>query len=481
MTDIITDLNQALQAQFGAGINLSPESFFGQLVGIMAERIELVWEAAQDVYFSQTPNTALGASLDNVGALRGIPRLQSTSSTVQNVRLFGAAGTLIPNTTQFSVVGSPLSIFQISSAVTLAAGRSCIQNVAFSAISVAGNWSLSINGSASASLPYNATALQVQNAIQALTFCSGCTVTGNMTSGFVITFNGAGTGGLMVQPLFGVTTDTLLDSGSNPVIITPSIVTSGIDQASVTLIAVNAGPVSANAGAVTVIVTPISGLSAVLNTEDAVAGTNVETDSAYRARMAAELASVGAATVPAIQEKLMTVEGVTSALVYENITDITDGHGRPPHSFECVVSGGSDSDVAYMIWNNKPAGIATYGTSSFIITDSQGQQHTIYFSRPSQVDLYLIVNLVVNGNYPSSGNSLVQQLLSTYINSLGQGVSVIVIPNLIAQLAAIAGIDGAVILIGTSPSPSSSNNIPIAAYQQAYTQTDFITVNTVPG
>lgn len=481
LTDLKTDLEQGLINQFGAGINLAPSSFFGQFVGLTAERLSLVWQAMQDVYSSQTPDTAFGASLDNVGALRGIPRLGATFSVVQNVRIFGTPGTPVPNTFQVSVEGAPLSVFQIGGAVTLQAGQNCIQTIMFSALPAAGNWTLSLNGSVTPVLPFNATAAQVQTAIQTLNFASGCTVVGSMAAGFTVTFNGEATGGLMVQPQFGVATNTLETAVPVAVAIVTAITQAGIDQANIQFTATAEGPTAANASSLNVIVTPISGVDAVLNTQDATLGSYVETDNAYRLRMAEELQVAGAGTVPAIRARLLTVAGVTSALVYENVSDITDAFNRPPHSFEAVVSGGTDSDIANMIWQVKPAGIATYGTSSFDIVDSQGITHTIYFSRPAIIDIYIDVTITKNSAYPADGDTLVKEALANYINGLGQGVSVIVNPLLVAQLAPIPGIDDTVILIGKTPGPTLPDNIAIAAFEQAFTQTDFINVTDVNG
>ena len=242
------------------------------------------------------------------------------------------------------------------------------------------------------------------------------------------------------------------------------------------------GPTSANAGSLTNIVTPISGLSAVINTQDAFIGTNVEADNAYRVRMANELQIAGAGTLPAIRARLLKVAGVTSVFVYENITDITDIRNRPPHSFEAVVNGGTDSDVAYAIWNAKPAGIATYGTSNFTITDSQGDQHVIYFSRPTLVGIYVIANLTindVNDPYPANGDTLVKELLANFINGLGQGRDVVVVPQLVSSIVSVPGIGDAVLLVGKLPGPTLPNNILIQAYEQAFSQTTFITVNHV--
>lgn len=79
--------------------------------------------------------------------------------------------------------------------------------------------------------------------------------------------------------------------------------------------------------------------------------------------------------------------------IYENNTDVTDSSGRPPHSIEVVVSGGTDQDIADFIWSVKPAGIQTYGSSSATVSDSNGDSQTIYFSRPTYKYVHLEVTI----------------------------------------------------------------------------------------
>lgn len=485
LTDIQTEINNILIATFGADVNLQPEAVFGQISGIFSDREAKIWQAMQDVYNSQSPDTAFGASLDNVGSLRGIPRLGAKASVIQNVRLFGTPGTLVPGNTnpalatQFSVLNAPTSLFGLNASVTLAAGQNCIQTIAFSGLAASGQWQLTLGGSQTGMLAYNISAAALQTAIQALKFASGCTVTGSMGSGFTINFLGAGTGGLMVQPIFVVSSNTLATSAPAPITITPAITQAGLDQASVTMTAVSTGPTIANAGTLTVIATPVSGLSNVLNTQDAAIGRAVETDNAYRARMATQLQVAGAGTVEAIRSKLLEVAGVTAAIIFENPNDIPDSAGRPPKSFECVVQGGADADIAETIWLAKPAGIETDGSVSVTITDSQGLTHVVKFSRPTVLPIYMVVNVTVDLSYPTNGDETVTQDLVDYINSLGIGQSVIVIPKLISAIAAIPGIDDAVILIGTAPAPSSSNNIIVATNEIAVADTGRVTVNHV--
>lgn len=480
LSDIQEEINQTLIAQFGANINLGAESVFGQISGIFAEREALIWQAMQDVYNSQGPSTAFGASLDNVGDLRGIPRLSAKASVVQNVKLFGTAGTPVPVGTQYNVVDSPTSLFAQQSSVTLVAGQDCIQHIAFSGVPATGNWALTQGNGSTGTLAFNASAATIQTAIRAnFPFAAGTTVTGNYTIGFNINFLGAGTGGKMVQDLIVVSSNTLATVAPAPVTVTPAITQAGIDQADITAIAVSTGPVIANTGTLTMIATPISGLTNVLNTQDAAIGRNVETDNEYRARMAEELQIAGAGTVEAIRSRLLNVTGVTAVIVFENVTDTTDGNSLPPHSFEAFVQGGADQDIANTIWAAKPAGINTYGTSNAPVIDSQGLSHTIYFSRPTQLSIYIIINIHISATYPSNGDALVKQALVDFGNSLGIGQEVIVVPKLISSIASIPGIETAAILIGTAPGPTLGNNIPVGIQQIAVFDTGRVTVNHV--
>lgn len=478
LSDILLEIEKVLQANFGMDINLNPESFFGQIAGIFSERESRVWNAMQDVYNSQNPNTASGASLDNVGALRGISRLTATYSKIQNVRLFGSPGTPAPTTAQFSVTNSPTSIFSPIAATTLVAGQNCVQTLTFSAVPASGTYQLSLGGIETALIDWNDSVATIQSKIRAVLFAQGCVVTQISPTVLQVAFGGVGTGGLMVQPAFQSVGDLLEDSGSNPITITPAITTPGIDQGNVSMQATVKGPIVANAGTLTVITTPIVGLTGVLNTQDAQIGTNVESDNAYRLRMAESLQTAGAGTVEAIRSKLLGLSGVTAVVILENVTDSVDVNGLPAHSFEAFVSGGDFITIAEIIWETKPAGIQTYGNTSVVITDSQGLTHTINYSRPSEVPVYVIANLTVNGSYPVNGDATVKTILLNYINSLSIGQELIVVPQMIAQLATVPGIQSAVLLVGTSPGPVTSNNITPTSFQRLTTESTLIEVNS---
>lgn len=482
ITDIQTEINNSIVSTFGANVDLSADSPLGQISGIFAEREYLLWAAMQDVYNSQYPDTAFGVSLDNVGAISGIPRLGALPSTTQGVKLFGASGTLVPGailpttSTQFSVLGSPGNIFQLDASVTLVAGQNCIQTISFSAVPTVGQWQLAINGNTTSVLAYNANAAAIQTAVRVLEFCSGCTVTGDYTAGFTITFLGAGTGGTMEQPQFTVPLNTL-EAGMSVVNITTVITQPGIDQGVGNVTAVSTGPTVANAGTLTVINTPVSGLTAVINITDATLGRNVETDNEYRARRASVLQIAGAGTFEAIRSRLLALSGVTAVVMFENVTLITDPNGLPAKSFEATVQGGDDQAIGNLLWQIKPAGILAFGDIPITITDSQGQTHIVSFSRPVAVPIYVSIQLLTDPTlYPLNGDAAVRQAIVDSGNALGIGKMVINVPYLISSIAGIPGIDDAIIYLGTAPSPVSTDNIPISSNQIAVFDTSRVNI-----
>ena len=117
LADIKTEIEDVLKTTFGSDINLSPESVFGQIVGIFSEREDLVWQAMEDVYNSQYPDTAFGASLDNVCALTGITRL-AAKNAIAVITITGTPGTVIPSGSLAGVQNNGAQ-FLIASQITI--------------------------------------------------------------------------------------------------------------------------------------------------------------------------------------------------------------------------------------------------------------------------------------------------------------------------------------------------------------------------
>jgi len=182
---------------------------------------------------------------------------------------------------------------------------------------------------------------------------------------------------------------------------------------------VNFGPVAASAGSLSTILTPVTGWTAVTNSLDAVPGTNTETDAELRIRREEVLRVSGAATREAIRSAVRAIAGVTQANIFENTTFVTDANGLPPKSFEIIASGSTQALIAKAIFDTKPVGIASHGQISEVITDSEGVNHTIKFSRPTELLLWADVNLTFDPlKYPATGDADVKTAIDTFVTAL---------------------------------------------------------------
>jgi uncharacterized phage protein gp47/JayE len=246
-------------------------------------------------------------------------------------------------------------------------------------------------------------------------------------------------------------------------------------------IAIASGPVVAPAGTLTTIETPVSGWASATNPLDQFyLGTNTETDAELRLRREQSLRALGGGSVDAIQAAIFEVLNVSDVYVFANETDATDANGLPPHSFECVVNGGLDADIAAKIFAVKPAGIATYGTTTSSVADSVGTSHTIKFSRPTVLNVYVTIDVIA---YRATAPSNLASLISAAVVAFGDlnynvGSPVIaaaLVPTVFGSSVGIRDVPS--VKIGTAPSPTLSTTITPTNRQIADLDTSRVVVN----
>lgn len=289
-------------------------------------------------------------------------------------------------------------------------------------------------------------------------------------------------------------TATLGTAGGSPVVVpagkrakvpatgaefetTEEVTIPGGGTVNVLMRAVVTGPLSAPAGTLTQITTPVSGWDTVTNADDAILGRDQETDTEFRTRRAQVLVTSRGGTLEAIKNRLLDVDDVTYVFGRENRTDTTDGNGLPPHSYQFFLEGGTDQDIWDALWAAKPAGIETHGDEAGTVTDSQGETHTLRFQRVTEINMWLIVNLTTNADYPGDGDDLVKAALVAY----GEAVEIaedVLNWKLVAAINAIPGITAVEILQGTADPPTLSNNTTINANERAKFALARITVNS---
>jgi len=234
------------------------------------------------------------------------------------------------------------------------------------------------------------------------------------------------------------------------------------------------GRVVANSGSLTVIETPVAGVDSITNALDAELGSDVESDADLKIRQKELLQRQGTASLEGIRNKILNIDNVEQSFVLENDDE---------HYIECIVKNGDQTEIANAIFQSKAAGIETRGNITEQITDSQNIIHDIKFSRPSDIDIYLIVNITPNTDpqegelYPVDGDTQVENTILAFAENFQIGQDVI-INQLYTPINTINGVIGIDIKAGTAPSPTQSNNISVDFDEIAIFDSSRITVNS---
>lgn len=165
---------------------------------------------------------------------------------------------------------------------------------------------------------------------------------------------------------------------------------------------VETGDVACPANTLTTILDRINGLETVVNPSDPVLGRDLESDTEFRSRIKESLNINSIAILSAIKSNLMAVSGVTDSYCYDNYTGSSvtvDGITVPAHSILACVEGGSNQDVANVLYSKKTIGTgyitsATNLVTQTVIDEAYGTTYTVKFMRPitSAMDVALTVS-----------------------------------------------------------------------------------------
>lgn len=162
------------------------------------------------------------------------------------------------------------------------------------------------------------------------------------------------------------------------------------------------GPQVLVTGTLAVIQTGETGWHSVTNPTPAAIGSAGMTDAEGRLLREQELARAGSTTTRALEADILQLEGVTSVQVLENMTDSISADGLAPHSFEVVLAGSPDeATLARTIWENRPAGIPSYGSNSASYVDDRGTTRTVSYSLVSAVSVLIQIRLLTGAGYIS--------------------------------------------------------------------------------
>lgn len=439
LADIIQSMNSRIADQLGVQISTEANSVFGQLIGVFSYEIADLWEQTAQVYGAMYPHTASGVSLDNSAALAGITPIAAEKTTVV-CTCYGTNGTQIPYGSQIASASNSNVVFQcVDGNAVISSSSACDVGVTLSEVN-AETYTVTIDGT-----PHSYTASGTETIAQVL----------------------KALGSAITEVTASVENDVLVLTEANQedtfaIAITNNLTFEHIGSP-VNFECLTAGAISPAVGDLTGIITTYAGWDAVSNNVSANVGREAESDTALRQRWNASLYTRSIGMTDSIASALMTLNGVTSALVYENDSDTTDEDGRPPHSIEAVVDGGETDEIGLTIWQKKAAGIDTYGSQSVSVNDSQGFPHTIHFNRPLIVPIYL--NIAVT-EYPEealppNAQAMIVDAVINYGNTLTAGNDVILQRFMGAIYQNVPGIGYIAVTASTDGVTYSTNNIQI--------------------
>ena len=353
MEDIRAEIEAKWRLAFGASIDTSESTPDGQVINIFAEREDLVWQLAETVYGMMDPDKASGAALDALCLITGTFR-EPALYTMVLLTLLGGPTTVVAQGSQARTESTDILFATLESASLVALD------------------------------PWAITTL----------YSVGDRVTNSDNAYICITTGtSAGAGGPTTDD------DDITDGTAHWRFM-------GVGTAAddVLAAATETGPKVAVSGDLNVIDTQVAGWEAVINLLDATPGANLTSDQGLRLLRQFELANGGDSPIPAIRRAISRVDDVTSVTVFYNNTDVTDGDGRPPHSVEAMVQGGTDADIAAALFAAVAGGIGYYGTETVIVTDTEGNEHTIKFSRLDEIEIYVDLTAEVDPDaFPTDG------------------------------------------------------------------------------
>ena len=444
LSEIIDSMSESAKAQFGDTFDTSDTSVAGILIRLIADVVDQSAEFAEAVYNANDPETAVGVNLDRAASLVGVTRLDATNSTVDAI-VSGDFNTIIPSGSIVEVDGTAVR-FESQNTITLDLDGAIKGTTEVTAVLNNTDYDVIINGiTFTYTSDGDATAEEIAAGLvgQITAGSEPVTATDNLDGTFTVESDDYEVGFIMS-----------LDAGLTPRKVDKLTPFQSQDT----------GPVQSPSGTLINIISPLLGWDSVTNPMDATQGRNLETDTELRIRRRVSLAIAGATTLPAIRSALLALTSVEAAVVIENDTTVIDGDGRPPKSFEAIVLGGDEADIARVIWEDKPIGIETYGSESYIHTDEQGLPRTINFSRPTEIYTHVRVSYTINPEetFPSATgeNAILQAVLATG-NNLSIGDDVIPARFFGPIYTTVNGIGELTVEVATSAGPLD----PPGAYQ----------------
>ena len=436
LLQIKQDLETELKAVFGQSFETAPESPNGYLVAMLAKALSSLQELGQEIYDAHNPATATGLALDYIMAVAGMTRRAATPCSGPVVCYTDQDSLTIPDGSSVMRQRGTLR-FTLDQELTIS-GNVGLNSVTFDPDGTPGQGPYLFIFDFGIYSPTGATSAAILVNLKTLLESSS-------------SFGGVAT---------IVGTSLRIDRAA------PFAVQAFPDEAKISgrgvagnFTAVSPGYQTADVGEVRVIVSAVEGWTGCDNLEALTPGADYESDPEALTRFYAHVDSTkGNATDEAIAAQVRdNVPGVTLARVKSNRLLTTDADGRPGKSFETLVVGGEDLDVAQAIYKSQAAGIQSYGNTSVTFLDANGDEQLIQFSRPVPKYLWIKVtgSLYSEEDFPGV-DALKQAILDWSTGEYTMGKDVIQ-SRIAVPIGQVPGVGNVTIQAALSDTPTGAH------------------------
>ena len=246
--------------------------------------------------------------------------------------------------------------------------------------------------------------------------------------------------------------------------------------ASVGAIAMTPGQVPVTAGIITTIVDTIAGWTGVANAAEGNIGSEPQNDTTFRNVRNNRVMQGTNSPVDSIVAALFEV-GIEQANVQNNDTLGPFADGTPSQHIHVTVAeaGATDAEIAQAIYGSKALGTPTYGSTTVVVTDSQGTTHDIKFTKAVAVVIIVEIDVTYLDSDSAGADDAIKEAVAAHINGLLAGEDV-VITRLYEYITPYGKAQVDLLQIGNPT--LGTINIPLSATEFATTTVGNITVNS---
>ncbi len=193
-------------------------------------------------------------------------------------------------------------------------------------------------------------------------------------------------------------------------------------------------------------------------------GEEEETDAELRRRFFISRAKAAQNSVDGMIVKLLQLADVRQAVCLENDTDLTNAHDVPAHSLNIIVEGGSDVEIAQVIFENKTAGTGLRGEIQCQIRDNKDMARTIRFDRPARIECAAYLEVRRNAHFTAVDVDAIKAAIAQTPFSIGEAV---LLSRLYSPINTVQGFWVETLRIGRHGETLTASNIEIGVREMA--------------